>query len=65
MPVRHESGCEEPGLGTLLEVLHDAGSFVTVQATFRVWRHADRARAAFGAETEEAKRRGASIQTVT
>jgi hypothetical protein len=65
MPVRDEISGEEPGLGTLLEVLHGAGSFVTVQVTFRVWRHAERARAAFGAETEEAKRRGASIQTVT
>jgi hypothetical protein len=30
MSVRDDTGGEEPGLGTLLEVLHDAGSFSTI-----------------------------------
>jgi hypothetical protein len=64
MPVRDDVSCEEPELGALLEVLHGAGSFSTIHATFRVWRHTERAQAAFGAGTEEAKRRGAPIQTV-
>jgi hypothetical protein len=46
-------------------VLHGAGSFSTIDATFRVWHHTERAQAAFRAATEEDKRRGASIQTVT
>ncbi len=65
MSVRNETRGEEPGAGTLLELLHGAGSFSTVQAAFRVWRHTERSQAAFRAATEEDKRRGASIGTIT
>ncbi|MBV9001480.1 MAG: hypothetical protein JO304_20645 [Solirubrobacterales bacterium] len=65
MAVRDDTRGEEPGLGTLLEVLHGAGSFCTIHATFRVWRHAERAQVAFRAAAEADRRRGASIQTVT
>jgi hypothetical protein len=65
MSVRDDPSGKQPGLGTVLEVLHGAGSFSTIHATFRVWRHSERAMAAFRAAAEEDKRRGASIQTVT
>lgn len=65
MSVRDENGGGQPGLGTLLEVLHGAGSFRTIRVTFRVWRHSERSGDAFRAEAEERGRRGASIQTVT
>jgi hypothetical protein len=65
MSQRDETRSEDPGLGTLLEALHGAGSFDTVRATFRVWAHTERARAAFRAGIEEDKRRGASVSTIT
>jgi hypothetical protein len=50
------------GLGALLVVLHGAGApGDTVEVTYRLWRHRERAHAAFMAEAEEQKRRGASI----
>ena len=53
---------ERPRLGELLELLHGADSpFTSVQASYRVWRHAERAQAAFIARAEAEKRRGASI----
>jgi hypothetical protein len=65
MSVRDENGGGQPELGTLLEVLHGAGSFRTIRVTFRVWRHSERSGAAFRSAAEERGRRGASIQTVT
>lgn len=65
MSARDETRSEEPGLGTLLEALHGAGSFDTVRATFRVWVHTERGQAAFRARIEEDKRRGASVATIT
>lgn len=65
MSVPDETSGGQPGLGTLLEVLHGAGSFSTVQVMFRVWRHSERAVTASRAAAEKGKRRGASIQTVT
>src|ERR1700753_3911093 len=51
------------GLGALLVLLHGADAPVgTVEVTYRVWRHRERAHAAFVADAEEQKRRGASIQ---
>jgi hypothetical protein len=59
-----ERSDDQPGLGTLLELLHRADSlFATVQATYRIWRHDERAAAAWRAEIDEQKRRGASITT--
>jgi hypothetical protein len=59
-----ERSRDEPELGRLLDLLHRADApFVTVQATYRIWRHDERAAAAWRAEIEEQKRRGASIST--
>jgi hypothetical protein len=56
---------DDPELGALLALLHRADDpFTTVQATYRVWRHDDRASAAFRADAEEQKRRGVSIGTI-
>jgi hypothetical protein len=56
---------DEVELGALLVLLHGAdGPFRTVQATYRTWRHDERAGEAFRANTEEQKRRGASISSV-
>lgn len=64
--VPHRTAGDEGGLGALLELLHDAGdSFQTVQATYRTWRHEQRLLEAFRANTEELKRRGASISTAS
>ena len=53
-----------PELGALLELLHRADApFTTVQATYRIWRHDQRAGEAFRAEIEEEKRRGAAISS--
>lgn len=53
-----------PELGALLELLHRADApFATVHATYRIWRHDERAAAAWRAEIEEEKRRGHSIST--
>jgi hypothetical protein len=51
------------GLGALLVLLHGADAPIeSVEASYRVWRHHDRAHAAFIAHAEEQERRGASIQ---
>jgi hypothetical protein len=43
-----------PELGALLKLLHGADApFTTVQATYRIWRHDERAGEAFRAEIEE------------
>lgn len=56
---------DPPELGALLELLHRADeSFSTVRATYRIWRHNERAAAASRAEIDDQKRRGASIVTV-
>jgi hypothetical protein len=56
----------EVGLGALLVLLHGAAdSFRTVQATYRTWRHEQRLLEAFRANTEERKRRGAFISSVS
>jgi hypothetical protein len=50
------------GLGELLVLLHGADAPMdTVEVTYRVWRHRERAQAAFVADAEERKRGGASI----
>lgn len=60
-----ETSRELSELGSLLELLHRADApFTTIQATYRVWRHDQRAMAAFRAEIEEQKRRGAAISTI-
>ena len=49
-------------LGALLVLLHGADARVdTVEVIYRIWRHRERAHAAFVADAEEQKRRGASI----
>jgi hypothetical protein len=49
-------------LGALLVLLHGADAPVgTVEVIYRLWRHRERAHAAFLADAEEQKRRGASI----
>jgi hypothetical protein len=51
------------GLGALLVLLHGADAPVrTVEATYRVWRHRERADAAFLADAAEQKGRVASVQ---
>jgi len=51
-------------IGALLALLHGADDpFRTVQATYRTWRHEERLKAAFLADAEEQKRRGASISS--
>lgn len=57
---------DEVELGMLLALLHGTDDrFRTVQATYRTWRHEHRLRAAFRANTEEQKRLGASVATVS
>jgi hypothetical protein len=57
-----ERNGDQPQLGALLELMHRADSpFTTVRATYRIWRHDERATAAWRAGIEEEKRRGASI----
>jgi hypothetical protein len=49
-------------LGSLLELLHRAERpFRSVEATYRIWRHEERASAAWRASIEEERRRGASV----
>lgn len=56
---------ETPELGILLALLHRADApFTTVKATYRIWRHDERANAAFRADVDKRKRRGASIGTI-
>ncbi len=55
---------DEVELGALLALLHGAADpFRTVQATYRTWRHDERASEAFLADVEERKRGGAHIKT--
>jgi hypothetical protein len=50
-------------LGALLVLLHGADmSTRTVEVTYRIWRHRERAQAAFVADAEEQKARGASVK---
>ena len=54
-----------PGLGELLELLHGADEpFESVQVTYRIWHHTERAGAAFRAAAEESRRRGAGVSTI-
>lgn len=56
--------CDKAQLGSLLELLHRADiPFRSVEATYRIWRHEERASAAWRAGMEEETRRGASIST--
>ena len=56
---------DEVELGALLALLHGASdAFRTVQVTYRTWRHDERLKAAFHADAEAHKRRGASISSV-
>ena len=49
-------------LGALLALLHRAdAAFDQVEVTYRIWRHTERAAAAWQAEIEDQKRRGAAI----
>jgi hypothetical protein len=51
-------------LGALLVVLHSADApRGRVEVTYRVWRHQERLHAAFTANAQEQKRRGASIRS--
>jgi hypothetical protein len=53
-----------PSLGELLALLHRAdAAFARLEATYRIWRHEERASAARQAEVEEARRRGAAISS--
>jgi hypothetical protein len=62
--VKHKDR-DSPELGALLELLHRGGvPFTTVRATYRIWRHDRCASAAFRADIEERKSRGASISLV-
>lgn len=64
MPHRTTGGALE--LGALLVLLHDAADpFRTVHATYRVWRHEERLLAAFRADAEEQKQRGASLSSAS
>jgi hypothetical protein len=58
----HDASADAVGLGVLLVLLHGAEAPVdTVEVTYRLWRHRQRAHGAFVADAEEQKRRGASI----
>lgn len=62
----HRTTGDEVELGTLLALLHGTDDrFRNVQATYRTWRHEQRLHEAFRANTEEQKRRGAAIATVS
>ena len=55
---------DEVELGALLALVHGAADpFRTVQATYRTWRHDERASEAFLADVEERRRGGAHIKT--
>jgi hypothetical protein len=61
-PRSHDASADAVGLGALLVLLHGADAPVeTVEVTYRLWRHRQRAHAAFVADAEEQKPRGASI----
>jgi hypothetical protein len=56
--------CDECQLASLLVLFHGADSPLrSVEATYRIWRHEERASAAWRAGIEEEKLRGASIST--
>ncbi|HXO09642.1 MAG TPA: hypothetical protein VN880_16490 [Solirubrobacteraceae bacterium] len=58
----HAASVDAVELGELLVLLHGADAAVeAIELTYRVWRHRERAHAAFVADAEEQKRRGASI----
>ncbi len=58
----HDASAEAVDLGALLVLLHSADAPVdTVEVIYRLWRHRQRAQAAFLADAEEQRRRGASI----
>jgi hypothetical protein len=58
----HDASADEVELGALLVLLHGADAPVdTVEVVYRLWRHRERAHAAFVGNAEEQKRRGASI----
>lgn len=58
----HDGSAEAVELGALLVLLHGADAPVdTAEVVYRLWRHRERAHAAFLADAEEQKRRGASI----
>jgi hypothetical protein len=58
----HDASADAVGLGALLVLLHGAGAPVgTVEVTYRLWRHRERAYAAFVADAEERKRQGTSM----
>jgi hypothetical protein len=58
----HDASADAVALGALLVLLHGADAPVdTVEVTYRVWRHRQRAQSAFVADAEGQKGRGASI----
>ena len=58
----HDASAGAVELGALLVLLHGADAPVdTVEVVYRLWRHRDRAYAAFAADVEKQKRQGASI----
>ena len=58
----HDASADAVELGALLVLLHGADAPVdTVEVVYRLWWHHERAHAAFLADAEEQKRRGASI----
>jgi hypothetical protein len=62
----HDASGDAVGLGALLVLLHGADAPAdTVEVTYRVWRHHERAYAACLAEMEEQRRGGASITSIT
>jgi outer membrane lipoprotein-sorting protein len=64
MPEASHRSDGQAELGALLVLLHRAdAAFLSVQATWRVWRHGERLEQAFRADAEAQKRRGASIST--
>lgn len=59
----HHPNADPVELGALLALLHGADAPLdTVEVTYRVWRHRERAHAAFVADAEEQNRRGASVR---
>ena len=57
-----ELGGDALRLGELLELLHRAdAAFDSVEVTYRIWRHTERAAAAWQAAIEERRRRGTAV----
>lgn len=62
----HRTTGDEVELGRVLALLHGTDHrFRTVQATYRTWRHEARLHEAFRANTEEQKRHGVVLATVS